>query len=68
MLAGVLTQEDEDAILAELEAITQVGISLNPSFILLSRSRAGQASGDFRYRVLELQKRGNKTTSVFIVI
>lgn len=25
MLAGSLTQEDEDAVLAELEAITQVG-------------------------------------------
>lgn len=26
MLAGALTQEDEDAVLAELEAITQVGV------------------------------------------
>lgn len=26
MLAGSLTQEDEDAVLAELEAITQVGV------------------------------------------
>lgn len=29
MLAGALTQEDEDAVLAELEAITQVGIELH---------------------------------------
>ena len=28
MLAGTLTQEDEDAVLAELEAITQVGTEL----------------------------------------
>lgn len=28
MLAGALTQEDEDAVLAELEAITQVGVKL----------------------------------------
>lgn len=26
MLAGALTQEDEDAVLAELEAITRVGV------------------------------------------
>lgn len=26
MLAGSLSQEDEDAVLAELEAITQVGL------------------------------------------
>lgn len=26
MLAGSLTQEDEDAVLAELESITQVGL------------------------------------------
>lgn len=32
MLAGVLTQEDEDAVLAELEAITQVGHQIE-SFI-----------------------------------
>ncbi len=29
MLAGALTQEDEDAVLAELEAITQVGVELH---------------------------------------
>ncbi len=29
MLAGALTQEDEDAVLAELEAITQVGVKLH---------------------------------------
>lgn len=29
MLAGALTQEDEDAVLAELEAITQVGPRLS---------------------------------------
>lgn len=29
MLAGALTQEDEDAVLAELDAITQVGVGLN---------------------------------------
>lgn len=28
ILAGALTQEDEDAVLAELEAITQVGVKL----------------------------------------
>lgn len=40
MLAGSLSQEDEDAVLAELEALTQVGIinisvfdSLNSCFI-----------------------------------
>lgn len=46
MLAGALTQEDEDAVLAELEAITQVGIGLNPLLLLLSWSHAGQAAGD----------------------
>lgn len=35
MLAGVLTQEDEDAVLAELEAITQVGVRLNLLLIAL---------------------------------
>uniref|UniRef100_A0A8C5DPB9 Charged multivesicular body protein 6-like n=1 Tax=Gouania willdenowi TaxID=441366 RepID=A0A8C5DPB9_GOUWI len=30
MLAGSFTQEDEDAVLAELEAITQVGVNLRP--------------------------------------
>lgn len=29
MLAGALTQEDEDAVLAELEAITQVGSKMD---------------------------------------
>lgn len=29
MLAGALSEEDEDAVLAELEAITQVGCKLN---------------------------------------
>lgn len=29
MLAGALTPEDEDAVLAELEAIIQVGVKLN---------------------------------------
>ena len=28
LLAGALTQEDEDEVLAELEAITQVGVEL----------------------------------------
>lgn len=50
MLAGVLTQEDEDAALAELEAITQVCTKLRPSFIPLLRIHAGQASGGFRCR------------------
>lgn len=36
MLAGSLTQEDEDAILAELEAITQV--SLNYSTTLTGKA------------------------------
>lgn len=35
MLAGVLTQEDEDAVLAELEAITQVGVTLHCKPLLL---------------------------------
>lgn len=48
MLAGVLTQEDEDAVLAELEAITQVGIGLSPLLIPLLRTHAGQASGGFK--------------------
>lgn len=47
MLAGALTQEDEDAVLAELEAITQVGIGLNPLLLVLSWSHVGQAAGDF---------------------
>lgn len=34
MLAGVLTQEDEDAVLAELEAITQVGVELHVKALL----------------------------------
>lgn len=42
MLAGVLTQEDEDAVLAELEAIAQVGIRLNPLLILLLRHMQGR--------------------------
>lgn len=46
MLAGALTQEDEDAVLAELEAITQVGIGLNHLLLLLSWSHVGQAAGD----------------------
>lgn len=68
MMTGVLTQEDEDAILAELEAIAQVGIRPNPLLIPLLWSHAGQASGDLRCSgVLALQRRGNKSTSVFIV-
>lgn len=60
MLAGVLTQEDEDAVLTELEAITQVGITQNPLLIPLLRSHAGQARGEFRFNgVLALQRRGN---------
>lgn len=29
LLAGSLTQEDDDAVLAELEAITQVGVKMH---------------------------------------
>ena len=32
MLAGSLSQEDEDAVLAELEAITQVSMTRSRSF------------------------------------
>lgn len=45
MLAGALTQEDEDAVLAELEAITQVGIGVNPLLFPLSWWRVGQTTG-----------------------
>uniref|UniRef100_A0A3Q0RRL7 Charged multivesicular body protein 6 n=1 Tax=Amphilophus citrinellus TaxID=61819 RepID=A0A3Q0RRL7_AMPCI len=37
MLAGVLTQEDEDAVLAELEDITQVGVELHVKPLLLPK-------------------------------
>lgn len=34
MLAGSLSQEDEDAVLAELEALTQVGlISIHADYV-----------------------------------
>lgn len=34
MLAGSLSQEDEDAVLAELEAITQVGVISVTAYML----------------------------------
>lgn len=37
MLAGALTQEDEDAVLAELEAITQVSVELHVQLLLIRR-------------------------------
>lgn len=46
MLAGALTQEDEDAVLAELDAITQVGMGLNALLFPSSRSHEGQVAED----------------------
>uniref|UniRef100_A0A3P9C898 Charged multivesicular body protein 6 n=1 Tax=Maylandia zebra TaxID=106582 RepID=A0A3P9C898_9CICH len=43
MLAGVLTQEDEDAVLAELEAITQVALPEVPSEPIPEVSEAAKA-------------------------
>lgn len=43
MLAGALTQEDEDAVLAELEAITQVGVKLHVQPLLIKRTFAEHA-------------------------
>lgn len=47
MLAGALTQEDEDAVLAELDAITQVGEGLNALLFPFSRSHVGQVAEAF---------------------
>lgn len=46
MLAGALTQEDEDAVLAELDAITQVGVGLNALLLPFSWSHVGQVAED----------------------
>lgn len=46
MLAGALTQEDEDAVLAELEAIAQVGMGPNALLFPFSRSHAGQVAAE----------------------
>ncbi|KAG7242824.1 hypothetical protein INR49_018079 [Caranx melampygus] len=43
MLAGALTQEDQDAVLAELEAITQVGVKLHVQPLLIKRTFAEHA-------------------------
>lgn len=43
LLAGALTQEDEDAVLAELEAITQVGVELHVWLLLVQRTVAERA-------------------------
>lgn len=48
MLAGAWTQEDEDAVLAELDAITQVGMGLNALLFPSSQSHVGQVAEGIR--------------------
>lgn len=47
MLAGSLTQEDEDAVLAELEAITQVGLSRHADRKVTNRPSCDSGSDPF---------------------
>ncbi|TNM96792.1 hypothetical protein fugu_014948 [Takifugu bimaculatus] len=60
MLAGALTQEDEDAVLAELDAITQVCTGLNALLLPFSRSHVGQVAEDISCSPAQgVQGRGN---------
>lgn len=46
MLAGSLSQEDEDAVLAELEAITQVCLHWQPAELYLQLQWFSADDGD----------------------
>lgn len=60
MLAGALTQEDEDAVLAELDAIVQVGVGLNALLFLFSRSHVELVAENMSCSpAQEVQGRGN---------
>uniref|UniRef100_A0A672IZB2 Charged multivesicular body protein 6a n=1 Tax=Salarias fasciatus TaxID=181472 RepID=A0A672IZB2_SALFA len=51
MLAGSLTQEDEDAVLAELEAITQVRVECVLTFLRCSKCFFPERSSNLHGRV-----------------
>lgn len=54
LLAGALTQEDEDAVLAELEAITQVGVELHVWLLLVQRTVAERECSFLYYTPLHI--------------
>lgn len=56
LLAGALTQEDEDAVLAELEAITQVGVELHVWLLFVQRTVAEPARSSPVTLILQLSE------------